>query len=153
MKTHRFRCLIWLVGCLGCAALADEAIDSPSQEVLTSYPYQPALVALPSGANVPPQIIQPEVTPAFMAQATDYRLYDSLQPVFKAEDEKSQDALYVWNLPWNTQLEVLVKPSVQPLVIPWSPMTTVSDVTFSPSSIDSSTSKLQARFPLVSLVW
>src|SRR3984957_10952751 len=116
MKTHRFRCLIWLLGCLGCAALADEAMDSPSREVLNSYPYQPALVAVPAVPNVPPEIVQPEVTPAFMSEAEDYRLYDALQPILQAEDEKSRDALYVWDLPWNTQLQVLVKPSVQPLV-------------------------------------
>ena len=150
MKTHRFRGLFWLVGCLGCAVLADEAADSPSQEVLNAFPYQPAVVALPA---VPPSILNPDVSPGFLAQEQNYRTAEKLQPILTAEDEKSADSLYHWDLAWNTELEVIVKPSVQELVIPWSPMTTTSDITFEPSSLGSSTSRLQARFPLLSLTW
>jgi hypothetical protein len=152
MNTHRFRSLIWLVGCLGCAALADEATESPSQAVLDTFPYQPELVARPT--SVPPApFVHPEVTPSFREIAPDYRSYEALQAELDAQQKEKNDSLFVWNLDWNEQLKAISKPSVHDTVIPWSPMTTTSDVTFSPGGINSATSKLQTWVPLLSLSW
>jgi hypothetical protein len=153
MKTHRFRSLIWLAGCLGCAALADQATDSPTQAVIDSFPYQPELVARPTAPVVSTPIVNPEVAPAFREIAPDYRDYEALKAAMDADQQKKDDALIVRNLDWNEQFKALGKPSFQETVIPWSPMTTTSDLTFSPGSIDTATSKLQAHVPLISLYW
>jgi len=150
MKAHRFRSLIWLVGCVGCAALADATTDSPTREVLDAYPYQPAIVA---PAVAAPVAGSPAVTPAFKASPPPDRMNEELPFIFAEQDARSQDALYVWELQFNTELRVLGKPRFQQLAIPWSPMTSMTDLAFSPSSVDSSTSKLQGRFPLVTVVW
>jgi hypothetical protein len=152
MNTHRFRSLIWLVGCLGCAALADEATETPSQAVLDSFPYQPELVARPTAIRAA-QTINPEVTPEFRDVAPDYRSYEAIQAALDEQKREKNDALFVWNLDWNEQLKAIVKPTVHETVIPWSPMTTTSDLTFAPGGVNSATSKLQAWVPLVSLSW
>jgi hypothetical protein len=154
MNTHRFRSLIWLVGCMGCAVLADEATDSPTRELMDSYPYQSAIVALPATSTpAPVPSLAPQVSPGFLAVQEDYRTYSALQTIFDEQDKKTDSALYLRNLNGGSQLGLLGKPSIQETVIPWSPMTTVSDVAFTPGGVDSASSKLQAHFPLVSLSW
>ena len=152
MNTHRFRSLIWLVGCLGCAALAAEASDLPSRALLDSYPYQPALVALPT-PRVAPATVNPVVAPSFVELVPDYRESEALEAAFAEQRRQKDDALFIWNLDWNEQLQAICKPTFREMVIPWSPMTTTSDLTFSPSDINGATSKVQVRVPLLSLAW
>ncbi len=153
MNTHRFRSLIWLVSLLGCAVFADESADSVTRAVLDSYPYQPDLVALPAGSAVASHPIAPEVAPAFRAAIQDYSDFYALDAAIKEDEKRRTDALYVWTLPAGFDLKALGRPSVQELDIPWSPMTTATEVTFSPGDIGSTTAKLQARVPLLSLTW
>ncbi len=153
MNTHRFRSLVWLVSFLGCVVLADESTISPTRAVLNSFPYQPELVALPANAAPPSQPITPEVSPAFRASLQDHSGFYALDAAIKADEKRRTDALYVWMLPAGFELKAIGRPDFQELDIPWSPMTTASEVTFSPGDIGSSTAKLQARVPLLSLVW
>jgi hypothetical protein len=153
MNTHRFRSLIWLAGFLGCAVLADESVDSPTRAVLNSFPYQPELVAPPAAAATASRPITPEVAPGFRASIQDYSDYYALDAAIKADEKRRPDALYSWTLPAGFELKAIGRVSVQELDISWSPMTTATEVTFSPGDIGSSTSKLQARVPLLNLVW
>jgi hypothetical protein len=153
MNTHRFRSLVLLLSFLGCAALAEESTHSPTRAVLDSYPYQPELVALPPSSVVAFPPFAPEVAPAFAASAQDYSDFYALDAAIKADEKRRTDALYVRSLPAGFQLKAVGRPIVQELDIPWSPMTTATDVAFSPGDIGSSTSKLQARVPLLSLTW
>jgi hypothetical protein len=153
MNTHRFRNLTWLVGFLGCAVLADESANSPTRAVLDAYPYQPELVALPATPAAASRPIAPEVAPSFAASAQDYSDFYALDASVKADEKRRTDALYVRSLPAGFELKAIGRPGVQELDIPWSPMTTSTEVTFSPGNIGSSTGKLQARLPLVSVTW
>jgi hypothetical protein len=151
MNTQRFCSLICVVGCLSSAALG--AADSPTREVLNSYPYQPELVARPATPPVAARAINPEVAPGFAASVLNYQDYDALDVAIAAEARRRSDALYVWSLPGDLEAKAIGRPTVQELDIPWSPMTAANDVTFSPGSIGNSSDKLQALVPLFSLNW
>jgi hypothetical protein len=157
MKRICIHSLLFLAGAMGCAAFANETTDSPSRELLESYSYQPELLALPStviATDANPAVFEPTVAPDF-ANAKPHR-YDwrDLDEAFAYEKTlPAAHALYTWNWRNESQWQVLSRPDVQQVNIPWSPMTTPNDATLSPASIDSATSKLQVRFPLVTLVW
>lgn len=153
MNTHRFRSLIWLFGFLGCAVLADESDNSVTHSVLDAYSYQPELV-VPSATSAPSsRRIAPEVTPAFAASGQDYSNFYALDAAITADEKRRTDALYAWKLPAGFELKAVGRPSLQELDIPWSPMTTATEISFAPGDIGSSTGKLQARLPLLSLTW
>lgn len=149
MDTHCSRGLIRLFGCLGAMLAAAASADSPTRQALDAFSF----AAIPATRPAAPGAVEtPEVAPSFLALRPDDGTAAALNAALAAEQEKSP-ALIVWNLKWNTQLTVLGRPTVHKMLIPWSPMTTNSDLTFSPSSLGGSTSKLQARLPLVSMTW
>lgn len=152
MQTHHLRSLALLLGGLGCAVIGRGA-DSPSQEVLASYPYQPNLVALPAVPNAVAPLDAPIVMPTFHAVEPADRSFRDLELAMARARARQAHALFVWELRWNTELQAVVRPTFQEIDIPWSPMTSPSDIAFSPSSIGSVSNKLQARVPLASLSW
>jgi hypothetical protein len=142
--------LAFLAGTLGCAALADGATDLPSRESLNSYTYQPlSSITLPGSPN--PAVFEPIVAPDFAtAKATSYNWRDLEEAM--ARTKAPSHVLFTWSWRSDAQWQMLGRPDVQSLNIPWSPMTTPNNSSFSPSG-DNATTKLQARFPLVTLVW
>jgi hypothetical protein len=157
MKRICIHSLLFLAGALGCAAFADETTDSPSRELLDSYPYQPALLALPStviATDANPAVFEPTVAPNFAATKPPRYDWRDLDEAFAREkDLPATHALYVWDWRQDSQWQILSRPDVQQLNIPWSPMTTPTDATLSPASMTGATAKLQVRVPLVTLVW
>ena len=143
--------LAYLAGALGCAALADGASDLPSRELLNSYAYQPLpSITLPDAPN--PAVFEPTVAPNFeTTKPIDYHWRDLDDAM--ARNKEESHVLFSWDWREETHWEVLGRPGVQSLDIPWTPMTTPNNSEFSPATNNSATAKLQARFPLVSLVW
>jgi hypothetical protein len=143
--------LAFLAGALGCAAFADDASDLPSRELLNSYTYQPiSSITLPDAPN--PAVFEPAVAPDFATtKPTQYNWRDLEEEMSRRNADTH--VLFSWNWDSATQWQVLGRPDIQPLNIPWSPMTTPNNSTLSPGVPDGTTDRLQARFPLVSLVW
>jgi hypothetical protein len=142
--------LAFLAGALGCAALADDASDLPSRELLHSYSYQPlSSITLPDAPN--PAVFEPTVAPDFAAtKPTDYHWRDLEDAM--AQSKEPTHVLFTWDWRWSSQWQMLGRPDLQSVDTSWSPMTTPNNSQFSAPG-DSVTSKLQARFPLVTLVW
>ena len=69
------------------------------------------------------------------------------------DQARQSHALYTRDWHWNTQWQILGRPDVHRLNIPWSPMTTPTDATLSPASADAAMGKLHVRVPLVSFLW
>jgi hypothetical protein len=149
MKSPTLRRLALVLGCLSGAVAVSRGDVTPTQEVLESYPYQPELVALPDAAPLP----APVVMPAFRTLAPVELSFRDMEIAMAKAQAKRAQALFVWELRWNTELKVIGRPSVGAIDIPWSPMTSPSTIAFSPGSIGSVNAKLQARVPLATLTW
>jgi hypothetical protein len=143
--------LAFLAGALGCAAFADDANDLPSRELLNSYTYQPLpSIILPDAPN--PAVFEPTVAPDFKAtEPTDYHWRDLEEAM--ARNQPEAHVLFAWDWRANSQWQLLGRPDLGEINIPWSPMTTPNDSTIPTASTNNATARLQARFPLVSLVW
>ncbi len=149
MNAISIRVLLCLAGCAGSAALAGEPDDLPSRELLESYSYQPLAVPdesteLTSMTVVP--LIAPAPTPR-KVRAHDLR---DLEDAIAHEKKHRSEALFIRNLPWNKQLEVLAKPDVQVVNLPWSPMVAMDQTSNSPND---ALQKLEARIPVLKLLW
>ena len=148
--------LVGLAGALGCVALADETVDSPSRELLKSYTYQPAELALPAAdfsAAANPAVFEPTVAPDFeMKKPTQYDWRALKEAMADSKDGQSH-ALFAWDWRWNAQWHALERPDIETLNVAWSPLTPQMEATLSPASIDSASEKVQVRFPLISLAW
>jgi hypothetical protein len=148
--------LVFLAGALGCAALADEAIDSPSKELLASYAYQPEILVLPSSAfptGENPAVFQPTVATDFTTIKPAHYNWRDLEEGMAQDKERQSHVLFAWDWHANSQWQLVGRPAVESLTIPWSPMTQEMNATLSPAAIDSASSKLQVRFPLVTLAF
>jgi hypothetical protein len=143
--------LALFAGALGCAALAHGASDLPSRELLNSYSYQPLpAITLPDGPN--PAVFAPTVAPDFeVTKAANYDWRDLEEAM--ARNKAEAHVLFTWDWRRNATWQILSRPNVEEINIPWSPMTTPNDSTIPSASVGNATAKLQARFPLVSLVW
>jgi hypothetical protein len=146
--------LVLLAGTLGCAAYADDTNDLPSRELLKSYTYQSEALAFPP-ATLPaanPAVFEPTVAPDFATtKPTDYNWRDLEEAM--AQNKEKTHVLFTWDWREDSQWEMLGRPGLESLDIPWSPMTTPNNSTLPSASNNNATAKLQARFPLVSLVW
>ena len=152
MKTRRFRSVACLLGCLGSAAIVGHAAVLPSQEVLNTYPYQPDLVAVPAPTPAV-ATTSPIVDPAFRADEPPERSFKDMELAMARQRDQRKESLWVWELRWNTELRVIGRPSFHEVDIPWSPMTSPTDITFSPSSTGSVSNRLQTNVPLATITW
>jgi hypothetical protein len=153
MNAVSIRVLLCLAGCTGLAALADDPVDSPTQELLESYTYIPQPLVVPPTAPSPPLTsltMVPSIPPNLQPrQRTAHDLRD-LSAAIAREKKHGAPALVILDLSWDTQLEVLAKPNVQKLNVPWMPIMAMEETPFTPSN---ATRDLEARLPALELLW
>jgi hypothetical protein len=138
-----------ILACLGGGAAADEPTGSLSHELLKAYPYQAPWVGLPI-ASYPSVAIYSPTGPNYKARQPSREDLRRLAEAM-AERDTRRPALWSWDLPHGSQLQVMGQPDVQKLDIPWAPNALTPDFTLSASGVEGAEGRLEFRVPILTL--